>query len=147
MELIELTNEFAVNLTICTNDETLGIDSNDPEVVTEVGKAAEDSIFNSLGCFGEEESNFKTWNGGFGSGHKIATRFYKRDIDIDDLDEIENLDDLFYTNWQCMDTKEVPAVIRIGIEKVVIDATQAMDSVLLDYAKQKELEEAEENES
>ena len=127
---IKITNEWAMEMVVCTNLETLGIDANDPEVVTEAMQACEpvfDKYFNNCWSFVEEDSYFRNWNGGkhrkqgYCEGH-FSFDFFKRDIGDDAFGE-----------WKWIAVENVPIILRVGLEKILEKCNEAICNSLEAY--------------
>jgi len=144
---IELTTEWSVELVVCTNLETLGIDANDSEILQEAMQVCA-SIFNSLSnscwSFVREDSYFPNWNGGKYSksgyciGH-FAFDFFARDI-AEEIEEWESYGDQAYSEWYWVDLDSVPLILKIGLERILEECNEAIDTVLSAYrAKSEEI--------
>lgn len=142
---IELTTEWAVELVVCTNLETLGIDWNDPEVLQEAMQVCGpvfNKLFNNGWSFVEEDSFFANWNGGkycrsgYCEGH-FAFYFFARDA-AEDIEEWESNGDQAYGDWYWVDSDSVPSILKIGLERMLEKCNKAIDAVISTYSVKSE---------
>ncbi len=135
MELIELTETWALRITICTNAETV-CDGRDvgpweKEVTREVASAGQEVVTAwTPGCeAADEESFFADWHGGehyrptYQAKH-VAAELYHREP------EAQGEDDLVYSGWAWIAKKDAPRVLQDGVESLVNAVSDAMGNAL-----------------
>lgn len=138
MEIIEITKEYGVKVVFCTNSETLGIKDEglsltESEIACDVVRSGQESIFESLGGYGNEDSFFKNWNGGkYSCGSNIYASFWKREIELNEdgeesFGEWEFVDEYRWSK----DTYDIPTDIVLKI-KTAIEAADGIMSAKLD---------------
>lgn len=132
-DLIELTDTWACRITLCGNSETLcsGYDINldEEEAAAEACDAARAVVYDLIGDFPDVSVNFAEWNGGkharasFRIG-PITAEVYHRKVDyVDDGDVV-------WLDWEWVNGKDVPPIIKHGIEDILTVACNAMTQKL-----------------
>lgn len=133
MNVIEVTREYGVIITLCTNHEVLECK---PEQVNSAIHAADEVIHDALGQFGEDESSFRKWEGGpLSCAEKIKADWYRREVDLEALTELGAYEytkqsEILYTSWDWIATESVPTVLQLGIETLIENAVAARDAEL-----------------
>lgn len=128
-DVIELSEEYGVVITVCRNSETvcfgLDLDECDEDSCGVISGAAVDAIEKELGRGVRTDGFFPNWHGGkyyrgFKQGLAHAS-FRRRDIDTDDDDP----DYREVGEWEWVDDKIVPADLRA---KVLLAFDSALDA-------------------
>jgi len=135
-DIIQLTEEYGVQLVVATNLEVLGINANDPEVGQEAVSAAQDYLFDRIEAFANCESSFGFFNGNHAGMEKcggLFYAFYRRDIEDQSVSGGTDTDDLWYTDWCWIDIDEVPPILIAGIEVILDEADSKMMDVIDRY--------------
>lgn len=145
-DYIELTETWACTLTFCSNAETV-CDGRDvepwaAEVASEVCAAGKAVAFDLLGDTGQRDSFYANWHGGkharaaYRSHSLVAANLFHRHP------EAQGDDDLIYSEWEWMDAKDHPRVLREGMDKIVEAICgamiEALDAATEQIAKQSE---------
>ncbi len=152
MNLIELTETWAAQITLCTNGETLGIDNEtsfgltEAEAVNAVVAAGGEVVADwSPGCEAADyDGIFQNWNGGkfyrptYGCLGIAIELYHREPIAQDD-------DDLVYGEWEWMSRKDTPRILQDGMTALVDRIGNAMQAAkdLLEAESERQLAEFE----
>lgn len=125
--VIELSEEFGVVVTVCTNDETvcfgLNLDDCDEDSGAIISRAAWETMERELDGRVSVDSWFPNWNGGrYDRGNRaglVHASFRHRTIDTCADEDGEEY--FSYGDWEWIDAREVPAELSARV-------TQAMDA-------------------
>jgi len=137
---IQLTNDWAVEVVVCANLETLGIDADDPEVLQDAMQAAGaifDRYFNHCWSLVKEDSFFANWHGGkyrhkdYCEGY-FAFDFFTRDV-AEDIEMWEENGEQAYGDWYWVESDSVPLIMKFAITAILEKCTEAIDSVIEAY--------------
>jgi hypothetical protein len=133
--LIELTETWAIRVTICSNPETVceGREIDFPGDVTRRAVDAGQVVVMEWtpGCqAANEDSFFPHWHGGthytasYKCGGLVAAELYHR------TPEAQDVDDLIYGEWEWTGRKGTPRILQDGAEALVIAVAEAMSKAL-----------------
>jgi len=135
---IEITSDWAVEIVVCTNLETLAIDANNPEDLQPAMRAGEEIFEKNLDGWPlvEDDASFVNWNGGkyrrqgYCEG-LFAFDFFKREV-AEDIEEWEDNGDQAYGDWAWAAAKSVPTILRLGLATILEQCTTAIENSILD---------------
>jgi hypothetical protein len=135
-DVIELTDTWACRITLCGNAETLcsGYDLgsshlDEEEATVAACEAASKVVYDLIGDFPDTSSCFSDWNGGRYSRARFKVGFVAAEVYHRKVDYVDD-GDVVWQDWEWVNRKDVPPVIRLGIEEVLSRACDAMTQKL-----------------
>ena len=148
-EVIQLTEEFGVQIVINTNWETIRpCEDAEGYFCAEAAKAAQDVVFDRLGDFAREDGTFAHWHGGIhmkadDSWGNVVAHYRVRSVEVDPDDE--DGQEKIYDDWGWCPPSEFPAELKEKVSEVLKAANAAMDVQLCEAAAACEDEENEDD--
>jgi len=141
--MTQVTPTWAVDIYICSNAELLDAPyrgtPDEAESVNEILQPAEEYLGEAIGVCPKRVSAFSHWRGGRLSPDQadfyvfpLAAHVYHRELDVDeamDVSGIGDIDDLPWTEWHRAKWKDIPPVIRQGLEHALERAADLTASV------------------
>ena len=146
-EVIQLTEEFGVQIVINTNWESIRpCEEAEGYFCAEAAKAGQDVVFDRLGDFAREDGTFAHWHGGIhmkadASYGNVAAHYRVRSVELDPDDE--EGEEKLYGDWEWCPPSGFPAEIKEKVCGALKAADAAMETVLAEASAACEDEENE----